>query len=88
MMNGLQTWLIAINFCGFAAFAVDKFRAKQWKKRISEKTLFLCALLGGGVGCLAGMYLMRHKTKHLSFVIGIPLITLAEAVLLLLVFRY
>lgn len=87
-MIGLKLWLVFINLSSFAAFVADKVRAKQRGVRIREKTLFLCALLGGGVGCLAGMYLMRHKTKHLSFVIGIPLITLAEAVLLLLAFQY
>ena len=36
--------------------------------------MFLLSLLGGSVGSLAGMYTFRHKTRHLKFVLGMPLI--------------
>ena len=39
-----------------------------------EKTLFLIALILGGIGIYIGMYLFRHKTKHVKFTVGIPLI--------------
>ncbi|WP_371361030.1 DUF1294 domain-containing protein [Sporomusa malonica] len=51
---------------------MDKNQAKQGGRRISERALFLCALLFGALGILAGMYTFRHKTKHVSFVIGVP----------------
>ncbi len=50
----------------------DKFRAKQKKRRISERRLFVISFLGGAIGVWSGMHLYRHKTKHRSFVIGIP----------------
>ena len=81
-MTILWVWLICINCIAFLVYGLDKKKAKARHRRIPEKTLFLLALLGGGIGCLGGMYLLRHKTKHLSFVIGIPLITVAEAVVL------
>lgn len=63
-------------FCQPEAFAaLDKWKAKHHAWRIRERTLFLVALLGGGFGVWAGMYLFRHKTKHWYFVWGIPLLT-------------
>lgn len=41
----------------------------------------LCAAFGGSVGCLLGMYTVRHKTRHLKFTLGIPLILAAQAIL-------
>jgi uncharacterized membrane protein YsdA (DUF1294 family) len=72
------TYLLLINIAGFAAFGIDKYKAVHHRWRIRESVLFLFAILGGGVGCLAGMYLFRHKTRHLSFTIGIPVILIAE----------
>ena len=56
-------------------------RGKKPRRRIPEKTLFLIAALGGSLGVLAGMYLFRHKTKHKSFVFGVPLILVAQIAL-------
>ena len=52
----------------------DKWKAKKNRWRIPEATLFLAALIGGSIGSMAGMYLFRHKTKHIKFIVGIPLI--------------
>lgn len=52
---------------------LDKNKAKQGKYRISEKAIFVIALLWGGIGVYVGMYKFRHKTKHLSFTVGIPI---------------
>lgn len=74
----LLYYLIFINLTGFAVFGIDKRRAIRNKWRIRESVLYIIALLGGGVGCLLGMYCFRHKTKHRSFSIGIPAILLLE----------
>lgn len=57
---------------------LDKHKAKKNLWRIPESRLILCALLGGSLGCLGGMYLFRHKTKHPKFTLGIPLILAAQ----------
>lgn len=77
-MNYLLLWLGIINMAGFCSMFLDKRRAAAHRWRIPEKTLFAVALLGGTIGCLAGMYLFRHKTRHLAFVLGIPLILLFQ----------
>ena len=51
---------------------IDKYKAIHHKWRISEKTLFVSALLLGSVGSIAGMYVFRHKTKHKQFLFTNP----------------
>ena len=80
-MYGLWLYLLLINLVALVVYGVDKRRAKKGKWRISEKTLFLVALIGGSVGAIAGMYLFRHKTKHWYFRIGLPVILVAQLVL-------
>lgn len=58
----------------------DKFKAKKNLWRIPEATLMTVAVLGGSVGSLIGMYTVRHKTKHLKFTLGIPLILAVQVV--------
>lgn len=70
--------LAAANLAAFALFGADKQKARAGGWRISERALFTSALLGGGFGAWCGMYFFRHKTKHISFMLLIPLITLAE----------
>lgn len=72
-------YLILINLIGFISMGLDKSKAKRGKWRIKERTLFLIALAGGSIGSLSGMYFFRHKTKHRSFVLGIPAIFILQA---------
>ena len=63
----------------------DKERARRNQYRISERTLWVMALLGGAVGGVIGMQLFRHKTKHLSFRFGFPLLALLDVSVLVFV---
>jgi uncharacterized membrane protein YsdA (DUF1294 family) len=65
----------------FALMGLDKGRARRGARRIPERTLFAFALLGGAVGGTAGMFLFRHKTKHLSFRLLFPLLAFAQLAL-------
>ncbi len=67
-------YLLIINAVGFILMLVDKWKAKNKRWRIPEATLMGVAALGGSVGSLLGMYTFRHKTKHVKFTLGIPLI--------------
>ena len=62
---------------------LDKRKAIKGSWRIPEKTLFIITAIGGGIGTIAGMYTFRHKTKKLNFVIGLPLITILEIILMI-----
>ncbi len=74
----LFIYLVIINILAFIVWCTDKYLAVKQKYRISEKALFLWALAGGSLGSLCAMHMIRHKTKHLCFVIGIPLILTAQ----------
>ena len=52
----------------------DKRAARKSAWRIPEARLMNIALSGGCFGIYAGMVLLRHKTKHPKFSIGVPLI--------------
>ena len=78
----LWIYLVVINIVALALYGADKRKAKKHAWRISEKALFLVALVGGSVGALLGMLIFRHKTKHWYFVIGIPLILALQIFLL------
>ncbi|MBR5064878.1 MAG: DUF1294 domain-containing protein, partial [Oscillospiraceae bacterium] len=71
-MRYLLIYLMIINIIAFAAMGIDKLKAAKGRWRISEKALFLLAAAGGSIGSIAGMFAFRHKTKHLSFRIGLP----------------
>ncbi len=79
---------VILTITGFCSMGIDKSRAKKNQWRIQEKTLFLIALLGGSVGSILGMYSFRHKTKHRSFVYGMPAILLLQVILCLLIKFY
>ncbi|CAM3011667.1 DUF1294 domain-containing protein [Paenibacillus sediminis] len=59
----------------------DKKRSRFKRERVSERTLFLLAAIGGALGVLIAMYRKRHKTRHLSFRLGIPMLLFLNAVL-------
>ncbi|GGA86489.1 DUF1294 domain-containing protein [Ornithinibacillus halotolerans] len=69
------------NLLGFVLMGVDKKKARNNEWRIPERTLWGVALLGGAIGAFLGMRVFRHKTKHTSFRIGLPLIIVVHIVL-------
>ncbi len=80
MQYFIYYWMI-INIVAFFLMGIDKKRARTGAWRIPEKTLFLSAILGGSIGSICGMQLFRHKTKHKSFVIGMPAILIVQLIL-------
>ena len=75
-------WLIIINLLTFILFVIDKERAVRHKYRISEFTLLTLAFMGGSVGALLAMSLVRHKTQKRIFTVGIRLMLAMHVVLL------
>lgn len=62
-----------LNLNAFILFYRDKRKSEQNKYRIPEKTLLLSAFFLGGIGALLGMNIFRHKTKHWTFKISLPI---------------
>lgn len=59
---------------------LDKQKAKRHKWRISENTLIIISILGGSIGSIIGMQLFRHKTKHIKFKLGLPIILIMQII--------
>ena len=75
--------LVIVNVISFTLMGIDKRRAIQRQRRISEKTLFTCAICFGSFGVFLGMEQFRHKTKHLTFKLGIPCLMIIQFLLIL-----
>jgi len=69
----VTSYFVLMSMIGFATMRSDKQRAIKKGWRIPERTLLLIAFAGGGIGSFLGMYTFRHKTKHIKFVVLIPL---------------
>ncbi len=76
-------YLAIINIIGIIVTVHDKNAAKKNKWRVPEKTLFILSAIGSGISVYATMLLIRHKTKHKRFMIGIPLIIIVELALII-----
>lgn len=73
--------LISVIVCIYDKLISKKNRVEL---RVPEKTLFILSALGGSVAMYVCMQLVRHKTKHKRFMIGIPLIIVLQIVLIIL----
>ena len=63
---------LILNLITYTMVYYDKRKAKRGEWRVPEKRFFGLAILGGAIGVFVGMRSFRHKTKHPTFVYGIP----------------
>ncbi|TVY10527.1 DUF1294 domain-containing protein [Paenibacillus cremeus] len=81
-------YLIVINIFSFWTMGDDKSRAKQGKRRVPEKKLFGLSAIGGALGTWLGMRVWRHKTKHTSFILGVPALLLMNIAAIYFLVQY
>lgn len=84
----LIIYLIAINIVAIAVTIYDKLCAVHKRWRVKESTLLLISALGGSVGMYVTMHIIRHKTKHMKFMLGIPVILILQLLIIFLVWRF
>lgn len=84
-MEILLIYLAAVSLLSFAVCAYDKRAARKHKQRISEKTLWLLSVFGGAAAMYVTMCIIRHKTKHTKFMLGLPAIILVQTAIILLI---
>lgn len=81
-------YLAVINLAAVIITIYDKIRAVRHKWRIKEFTLMTIAVLGGSVCMYITMQLIRHKTKKLKFMLGIPVIIVIQFIVYFVVINY
>ncbi|CDQ39365.1 DUF1294 domain-containing protein [Virgibacillus salexigens] len=81
LLSSLIPYLIGVNVITFLFMGMDKQRAKKQQYRIPERTFWLLAIVGGSLGLWAGMKTFHHKTKHMSFRIGSPILILLHVII-------
>ncbi|MGE7624210.1 DUF1294 domain-containing protein [Viridibacillus sp. NPDC096237] len=79
-------WILLMSAIGLILMGYDKRKAINHEWRIRERTLWLVALFGGGIGSYIGMRIFRHKTQHTSFAFGLPAIAVIYAVISLAIY--
>lgn len=84
----LAIYLIVINLIAVIVTIYDKLCAVRRRWRVKECTLLLLSALGGGISMYITMLLIRHKTRHIKFMLGIPLILIVQLIIAFLIWRY
>jgi len=84
----ITVYLAAISLLAIILTTHDKRAAQQHKWRVRESTLLLIATLGGSMAMLFTMHIIRHKTKHKKFMVGLPLIIAVQLALLAAALRW
>lgn len=88
MSKSVILYFAALNTLTLLIMYADKRKSRAHAWRISESAIFTLSFLGGATGTLLGMELFRHKTKHVRFKFGIPLLMLANLFIYYLVLSY
>lgn len=81
----LTYYLIAINIFATIICLIDKISAIYGKRRVSEKFLMLISLFGGSLFMYLTMKVIRHKTLHKKFMVGLPLMIVSQIIILLMI---
>lgn len=86
-MEYLAFYLTAVNIVSVIVCVFDKRRAVKHGRRIRERTLIWLSILGGSPAMYITMRIIRHKTLHKKFMIGIPVIIVAQLALIILIIK-
>lgn len=77
-------YLAVISIASVILTVKDKRAARKHQRRVPESVLMFFGLIGGATAMLIAMKKIRHKTKHLKFMLGLPV----EIILHILLFVY
>ncbi len=78
---------VVISLISIALTIYDKFAAKKGKRRISEKALLLTGFFGGATAMFVTMCIIRHKTRHMKFMISLPVMSVLHIALTIYLFK-
>lgn len=86
-MKYLLIYLIAISIIAIITTIYDKLCAIGRRWRVKENTLMLISALGGSLAMYITMLIIRHKTRHIKFMLGIPLIIIIQLIIFYFIWR-
>ena len=78
----MKIFLVFYAIMTVITFILYGAKAKKGKWRIPEKTLLLFSACFGGLGAFLGMKIFRHKTKHTSFKVLVPVFMIIQFILI------
>ena len=76
----IKIWFVTISITAIIMTICDKFFAKRNMWRISENALMVVSAFGGALFMYITMLVIRHKTKHVKFMFGLPLIMILHCI--------
>lgn len=78
-------WRVFIesNAAAFLLFGFDKISSQLRRQRIPEYVLYLATFLGGSIGALLAMNVLRHKTRKTSFQLAVAVLILLQIVIIM-----
>ena len=86
IFKAIVIYLCFISIVSIVVCCYDKIAAKHNPKhRTRESTLLWLSVLGGSLAMYCTIQLIRHKTKHVKFMLGIPLIIIVQVAIPLLI---
>ena len=90
ILTVVLAYLAIISLVSIIVCIYDKKISKKNRVelRIPEKTLLILSAIGGSVAMYITMLTVRHKTKHVKFMLGIPLIMVAQAAVVFALFYF
>ena len=80
-------YVLVVSAVAVLLTVVDKRNACLHRWRVPERTLFLAALCGGSAAMWITIRVIRHKTKHKRFMLGLPVLFLLQCILLYMVLK-
>lgn len=83
-MKYIAIYLAVINITTILVTIMDKLRARAGSWRFSERSLIILGLLGGAISEYTTMKIIRHKTRHNKFMIGLPVIIFLQLAIVIL----
>lgn len=87
--NVVLLWgvLAVINIIAFVLVGFDKKKSLNRAERFPEVLFFILSVFFASLGVLLGMFVFRHKTRKLYFLVGISALLIQQILLILLAFQ-
>ena len=79
-------YVIIVSLISMLVCCWDKISAIKHKRRVREAVLLWLGILGGSLVMYLTMRIIRHKTRHNRFMVGLPLIFLFQTAIMLLIY--